>query len=77
MLFRSLFMYVEGRPFAYLELEDTIYPQYFNLPFDAIKAADAVDIDFTFVIEDVYEGTTYEDTCLTGLIIDFMGRRTH
>ncbi len=74
---KRLFMYVEGRPFAYLELEDTIYPQYFNLPFDAIKAADAVDIDFTFVIEDVYEGTTYEDTCLTGLIIDFMGRRTH
>ena len=42
-----------------------------------MKAADGVEIHFQFVIEDVYAGTTYEDTCLTGLVIDFMGRRSH
>ncbi|MCM1126011.1 MAG: leucine-rich repeat domain-containing protein [Lachnospiraceae bacterium] len=74
---KRLLMYVEDKPFAYLELEDTIYPQYFTLPFDAIKAADGVDIHFQFVIEDVYPGTKYEDTCLTGLVVEFMGRHGH
>lgn len=74
---KRLLMYVEGRPYARLELEDTLYPQYFTLPVDTIKAADGVDIHFTFEIEDVYAGTTYEDTCMTGLVIDFMGRRGH
>ncbi len=74
---KRLLMYVEDKPYAYLELEDTIYPQYFTLPFDAIKAADGVDIHFRFVIEDVYPGTRYEDTCLTGLVVEFMGRHGH
>ncbi len=74
---KRLLMYVEDKPYACLELEDTIYPQYFKLPTDAIKAAQGVDVHFRFVIEDVYKGTKYEDTCLTGLIVDFMGRRGH
>lgn len=74
---KRLLMYVENQPYAYLELEDSINPQYFTLPFDTIKAADGVDIHFRFVIEEVYAGTTYEDTCLTGLVVDFMGRRSH
>lgn len=74
---KRLLMCVEGRPYAYLELEDTINPQYFTLPFDAIKAADSVEIHFEFTIEEVYAGTKYDDTCLTGLVIDFMGRHGH
>lgn len=74
---KRLLMYVENKPYACLELEDTIYPQYFKLPTDAIKAAQGVDVHFRFVIEDVDKGTKYEDTCLTGLIVDFMGRRGH
>lgn len=74
---KRILMYVEDKPFAYLDLEDTIYPQYFTLPVDAIKAADGVDIHFRFVIEDVYPGTKYEDTCLTGLVVEFMGRHGH
>ncbi len=74
---KRMLLCVEDRPFAYLELEDTINPQYFTLPFGAIKSPDSVDIHFEFTIEDVYEGTTYEDTCLSGLVIDFMGRRGH
>ncbi len=74
---KRLLMYVEDKPFAYLELEDTIKPQYFTLPVDAVKAADKVEIHFRFVIEDVYPGTKYEDTCLTGLVVEYMGRRGH
>lgn len=74
---KRLLMYVENEPFAYLELEDTIKPQYFTLPVDAVKAADGVEIHFRFVIEDVYPGTKYEDTCLTGLVVEYMGRRGH
>ena len=74
---KRLLMCVEDSPYAYLELEDTINPQYFTLPFDAIKAADSVEIHFEFTIEEVYAGTKYDDTCLTGLVIDFMGRHGH
>lgn len=74
---KRLLMCVEDRPFACLELEDTIHPQYFTLPFDAIKAAGGLETHFEFTIEEVYAGTRYEDTCLTGLVIDFMGRRGH
>ena len=70
-------MYVEDQPYAYLDLEDTIYPQYFKLPINDIKAADCVDVHFKFVIEDVYPGTKYEDTCLTGLQVEFIGRHSH
>lgn len=74
---KRLLMYVEDQPYAYLELEDTIRPQYFTLPINDIKAADGVDIHFKFVIEEVYPGTKYEDTCLTGLLVELMGRRGH
>lgn len=74
---KRLLMYVEDRPYAYLELEDTILPQYFTLPEGDIKSADGGDITFRFVIEDVYPGTVYEDTCLTGLVLDFTGRHGH
>ena len=74
---KRLLMYVEDEPYAYLELEDTIYPQYFLLPPDDIKVAEGDEITFRFVIEDVYTGTTYEDTCLTGLVMEFTGRHGH
>lgn len=74
---KRLLMYVEDKPYAYLELEDTIYPQYFLLPPNDIKVADGDEITFRFVIEDVYAGTVYEDTCLTGLVMEFTGRHGH
>lgn len=74
---KRLLMYVEDEPYAYLELEDTIYPQYFLLPPDDIKVAEGDEITFRFVIEDVYPGTLYEDTCLTGLVMEFTGRHGH
>lgn len=74
---KRLLMYVEDKPYAYLELEDTIYPQYFLLSPDDIKVAEGDEITFRFVIEDVYPGTLYEDTCLTGLVMEFTGRHGH
>lgn len=74
---RTLRMEVEGKPYARLELEDTIRPQYFTLPWEDIMVADGGDITFRFVIEDVYPGKVYEDTCLTGLVMEFTGRRGH
>ncbi|MCI9255583.1 MAG: leucine-rich repeat domain-containing protein [Lachnospiraceae bacterium] len=74
---KELFMYVEDKPYARLELEDTIRPQYFTLPWEDIMVGDGGDITFRFVIEDVYPGKVYEDTCLTGLVVEFTGRRGH
>ncbi|MDE6847183.1 MAG: leucine-rich repeat domain-containing protein [Lachnospiraceae bacterium] len=74
---KRLLMYVEDKPYAYLELEDTIYPQYFSLPWEDIMSVDGGEITFRFVIEDVYPGTLYEDTCLTGLVVEFTGRHGH
>lgn len=68
---KTLMMYVYDQPYARLELEDTINPQYFTIPQGDIKAANGSEITFKFVIEDVYPGTTYEDTCITGIVIDF------
>ncbi len=74
---KRLLMYVEEKPYAYLELEDTIYPQYFQLPWEDIMSVDGGEITFRFVIEDVYQGTVYDDTCLTGLVVEFTGRHGH
>lgn len=74
---KTLLMYVEDKPYARLELEDTIKPQYFTLPWEDVMIAEGGDITFRFVIEDVYPGVVYKDTCLTGLVMEFTGRRGH
>ena len=70
-------MKVEGKPYAYLELEDTILPQYFTLPENDIMVYSGEMIEFEFVIEEVYPGSLYEDTCLTGIVMEFTGRYAH
>ena len=74
---RRLNMYVEGKPYASLELADTILPQYFTLPEDDIKVLSGGMIEVRFEIADVYPGSVYEDTCLTGLVMEFSGRHAH
>lgn len=68
---KTLMMYVYDQPYARLALEDTINPQYFTLPQGDIRVANGSEVSFKFVIEEIYPGTTYEDTCITGLVIDF------
>lgn len=74
---KTLLMLVEGRPYARLKLEDTMMPQYFSLPEDDIKVLSGKMIEFRFVIEEVYPGSLYEDTCLTGIVMEFTGRFAH
>lgn len=74
---KKLLMYVEDRPYAYLELEDTMQPQYFKLPEDDIKVINGGMLEARFEILEVYPGSVYEDTCLTGLIMEFTGRSAH
>lgn len=74
---KKLMMYVEGRPYACLELEDTMQPQYFKLPEDDIKVLNGGMLEVRFEILEVYPGSVYEDTCLTGLIMEFTGRYAH
>lgn len=68
---KTLMMYVYDQPYARLELEDTINPQYFTIPQGDIMVANGSEVSFKFVIEDVYPGTMYEDTCITGIVVDF------
>jgi len=51
---KRLLMYVEDKPYAYLELEDTILPQYFSLPEDDIKVLSGGMIEVRFEIAEVY-----------------------
>ena len=74
---KTLLMKVEGKPYAYIELEDTILPQYFILPENDIMVYSGEMIEFEFVIEEVYPGSLYEDTCLTGIVMEFTGRYAH
>lgn len=74
---KKLLLYVEDRPYAYLELEDTILPQYFRLPEDDIKVLNGGMLEARFEIVEVYPGSLYEDTCLTGLVMEFTGRYAH
>ena len=67
---KRLIMYVEDKPYAYLELADTILPQYFTLPEGDIQVLSGD-------IFEVYPGSVYEDTCLTGLVMEFSGRHAH
>ena len=68
---KTLLMYVYDQPYARLELEDTINPQYFTIPQGDIRVTNGDEVSFKFVIEDVYPGTMYEDTCITGIVVDF------
>lgn len=74
---KRLAMYVEGQLYAYLELEDTMFPQYFFLPEGDIVVPNRGMLEVRFEIEEVYPGSRYEDTCLTGLVMEFSGRYSH
>lgn len=54
-----------------LHLLDTIKPQYFDISQLGLSTLAGEEIGFRFTIEDVYPGDKYEDTCLTGIEIEF------
>lgn len=54
-----------------IELEDTINPQYINIEEFGLKAKFGEEVKFKFEIVDVYEGQKYDDTAITGIVVDF------
>ena len=44
---------------------------------DDIKVPNGGMLEARFEIAEIYPGNLYEDTCLTGLIMEFTGRHSH
>lgn len=66
---KSLKMYFNDEYICTLELEDTLKPQYISLFGLHLSAKSGEESRFTFEIEDVYKGTKYDDTAITGIEI--------
>lgn len=71
---KQLKVYYGGTYVADLMLEDTINPQFFDISQLNLTVANGAEATFRFEIVSVYPGTTYDDTCITGIQIDFTGR---
>lgn len=68
---QTMAVYVNGILLMRLHLLDTMKPQYFDISPLGLSAPAGERIKFRFVIEDVYPGEKYEDTCVTGIEIEF------
>lgn len=74
---KELKMYFDGEFVTVLALDDTIKQQYFDISQFGLKVQNGETARFKFEIGSVYPGTKYDDTCLTGLLIEFSGRTGH
>ncbi len=74
---KSLKFYYEDIYMGTICLEDTIYPQYFDVSELQMYVPNGMEADFRFEIAEVYEGSKYEDTCITGIEIGFQGKGEH
>ncbi len=68
---KTLALYVDGTYYGDIQLEDTIKPQYIPLP--DVESALFKETKFKFVIKEVYKGSQFDDTCLTGIAFGFTG----
>ncbi|MCT4543659.1 MAG: hypothetical protein N4A63_08970 [Vallitalea sp.] len=63
---KKLCLYVNGRKYAILELEDTWKKQVFNV--EPLKSTiEGIDLILTFEILEVYQGNKCEDTCIADI----------
>ncbi len=74
---KVLRVYFEDKYLGELTLLDTRQPQYIDLTPFQLQVANGGEATFRFEIAEVYEGSRYEDTCITGIVIDFAGRIGH
>lgn len=74
---KQLKLYYEGQYLGMIELEDTMYPQYIDISSLGLTVGNGEEGNFRFEIADVYKGEKYDDTCITGILIEFDGRRNH
>ena len=73
---KQLDFYFEDTFMGSIYLEDTIKPQYIDLKPLGLKVLNGREATFRFEIMDVYKGTKYDDTCITGIEINFTGKDT-
>ncbi len=74
---KSLKLYFEDEYMGLITLHDTIHPQYIDISPVKMTVGDVGLAKFRFEIAEVYKGTLYDDTCLTGIVIEFDGRGAH
>lgn len=74
---KALKMYFKREYVATILLEDTILPQYIDISSLGLKVENGETANFRFEISEVYPGTRYDDTCITGLLLEFSGRTAH
>ena len=67
---KSMKMYFNDEYICTLELMDTFKPQYISLSGLHLSAKSGEESCFTFEIEDVYKGSKYDDTVITGIEIE-------
>lgn len=68
---KTLAFYYNDEYICDLDLKDIYSPQYISLEEYGIHAGSGEEVVFKFVIKDVYKGDKYDDTAITGIIVDF------
>ena len=74
---KSMKLYFADEYMGTITLEDTMLPQYVDLSPVAMKVGNGCEAKFRFEITEVYKGTTYDDTCISGIVVEFEGRQAH
>lgn len=71
---KSLKFYFENVYMGTIHLEDTMYPQYIDVSELQMYVPNGTEAVFRFEIAEVYEGSEFADTCITGIEIGFQGK---
>lgn len=68
---KELKVYYGDAYIGIIHLKDCMEPQYIDVSALNIKVSNGREAVFRFEIADVYPGSKYEDTCLTGILMEF------
>lgn len=71
---KSFKLYYQDEYKGTIYLEDTMYPQYIDVSELQMYVANGAEAVLRFEIAEVYEGSTFADTCMTGIAIDYRGK---
>ena len=74
---KSMKLYFADEYVGTIMLEDTMLPQYVDLSPVSIRVSNGCKAKFRFEIAEVYKGTKYDDTCISGIVVEFEGRYAH
>jgi len=74
---KKMKLYYNNAYMGSFTLEDTMKPQYIDISELNMQVVNGTEAEFRFEIEEVYEGSKYDDTCITGIVVEFDGRTAH